>query len=75
MVWRGTCASISPTAAAMVLMWPGVPVTAWASMRPSGANIPAEMSPHSRTMGLKAVRMRTWACSSTTAWRRVHITS
>jgi hypothetical protein len=35
-------------------------------MRPSVSNTPAERSPHSRTMVLKAVRKSTCACSSTT---------
>ncbi len=45
-----------PTERAMVLMWPGVPVTAWASMRPCRSNTPAEMSPASRAEVLNAVR-------------------
>src|SRR6266851_551672 len=57
----------------MELTWPGVPVTAWASMRPSRSNTPAERSPHSRTIGLKAVRIRVCACSSTTAISRFHM--
>ena len=55
-----------PTEAAMVLMWPGVPVTACANMRPRRSNTPAEMSPASRADVLKAVRTRVWPCSSTT---------
>src|SRR4029453_5731566 len=54
------------TDSAMELTWPGVPVTAWASMRPSRSNTPAERAPHSRTIGLKAGRIRVCACSSTT---------
>src|ERR1700704_3660717 len=42
-------------------------------MRPSRSKTPAERSPHSRTIGLKAVRIRVWACSSTTAIRRFHM--
>ena len=44
------------TDSAIELTWPGVPVTACASMRPFKSNTPAERSPHSRTIGLKAVR-------------------
>src|SRR5260370_34175705 len=57
----------------MELTWPGLPVTAWASMRPSRSNTQAERSPHSRTIGLKAVRIRVCACSSTTAISRFHM--
>src|SRR5260370_25413241 len=57
----------------MEFTWPGVPVTAWASMRPCRSNTPADRSPHSRTIGLKAVRIRVCACSSTTAIRRFHM--
>src|SRR6185436_19520133 len=67
--WRMKCLTDS----AIELTWPGVPVTAWASMRPSRSNTPAERSPHSRTIGLKAVRIRVCACSSTTAIRRFHM--
>ena len=38
-----------PTDRAIELTWPGVPVTAWASMRPCRSNTPAERSPASRT--------------------------
>src|SRR5215207_4367429 len=62
------------TASAIELTCPGVPVTACASIRPSRSNTPAERSPASRTIGEKAVRKRTCACSSTTAMRRLHIT-
>src|SRR4051795_6169224 len=61
------------TDSAIELTWPGVPVTACASMRPLRSNTPAERSPHSRTIGLKAVRSSTWACSSTTAIKRCHM--
>src|SRR6266702_154902 len=54
-------------------MWPGVPVTACASIRPLASNTPAARSPDSRTMVLKAVRCSVWACSSTTAIRRLHM--
>ena len=62
-----------PTETAMELIWPGVPVTACASMRPWRSKTPAERSPHSRTIGLKAVRSRVCACSSTMAIRRFHM--
>ena len=62
------------TDSAMELTWPGVPVTACASIRPLRSNTPAERSPASRTIGEKAVRSSTCACSSTTAIRRFHIT-
>ena len=62
------------TDSAMELTWPGVPVTAWASMRACRSKTPADRSPHSRTIGLKAVRSSAWACSSTTEMSRFHIT-
>ncbi|MNJ67979.1 hypothetical protein D3C77_641910 [compost metagenome] len=62
------------TASAMVLTWPGVPVTAWASMLPARSNTPAERSPASRTLVENAVRIRVRACSSTTETKRFHIT-
>ena len=62
------------TASAMVLTWPGVPVTACASIRPLGSNTPAERSPASRTEVEKAVRSSVIACSSTTEISRFHIT-
>ena len=55
------------TDSAIELTWPGVPVTACASIRPLRSNTPAERSPHSRTIGENAVRISTCACSSTTA--------
>src|SRR3954468_23116290 len=61
------------TDSAIELTWPGVPVTACASIRPLRSNTPAERSPHSRTIGLKAVRSSTCACSSTTAISRCHM--
>ena len=61
------------TDSAIELTWPGVPVTACASMRPLRSNTPAERSPHSRTIGENAVRISTCACSSTTAIRRFHM--
>ena len=61
------------TALAIELTWPGVPVTACASMRPWRSNTPADRSPASRTEVLNAVRSMVWACSSTTAIRRFHM--
>ncbi len=61
------------TDSAMELTWPGVPVTAWASMRPWRSNTPAERSPASRTIEEKAVRSSVCACSSTTAISRFHM--
>ena len=63
-----------PTESAMELMCPGVPVTAWASIRPFRSKMPAETSPASRVEVLNAVRTSVCACSSTTASRRFHIT-
>src|ERR1700761_4510283 len=57
-------ASASP-AAASELMWPGVPVLAWATMRPRASNRPLARSPASRTIGLKAMRCSALACSET----------
>src|ERR1044072_1578254 len=73
MVSSGYFARKCTTEAAMELTWPGVPVTAWASMRPSRSKTPADRSPHSRTIGLKAVRIKVCACSSTTAISRFHM--
>src|SRR5688572_26968234 len=53
-------------ASAIELMWPGVPVTAWATMKPRLSKTPAERSPASRTMDVKDVRCRAAACSLTT---------
>jgi hypothetical protein len=73
MAAAGNFSRKKPTEAAMALTWPGVPVTAWASMRPSRSNTPAERSPASRTEVEKAVRIRVWACSSTTEISRFHM--
>jgi len=62
-----------PTDRAIVLICPGVPVTAWASIRPSRSNTPAEISPASREDVLNAVRTRVCACSSTTDSKRFHM--
>src|SRR5438105_11385687 len=61
------------TDSAIELTCPGVPVTACASILPVRSNTPAERSPHSRTIGEKAVRISTCACSSTTAISRFHM--
>ena len=62
------------TLRAIEFTWPGVPVTAWASILPSRSNTPAEMSPASRALVEKAVRTSARACSSTTERSRFHIT-
>jgi hypothetical protein len=62
------------TDSAIELTWPGVPVTACATMRPSGRKTPADRSPASRVGAPNAVRMSVCACSSTTETRRFHIT-
>ena len=58
----------------MEFIWPGVPVTAWASMRPCKSNTPADTSPASRVETLKPVRIKVLACSSTIVVNRSHIT-
>ena len=55
---------------AIELMWPGVPVTAWATMRPRRSKTPAERSPDSRTIDVKDDRMSAAACSLTVATSR-----
>src|SRR5215510_12746081 len=57
-------------ASAMELMWPGVPVTACATIHPRRSKTPAERSPASRTMEVKEVRIKAAACSFTTPMRR-----
>src|ERR1700751_1460871 len=57
----------------MELTWPGVPVTACASIRPCRSNTPAERSPASRTDVETAVPSMVCACSSTTAINRFHM--
>ena len=61
------------TNSAIELTWPGVPVTACASMRPLRSKMPAERSPASRTIEENAVRSSVCACSSTTAISRFHM--
>ena len=63
----------NPTEAAIAFTWPGVPVTAWASMRPERSKTPAERSPASRTGVENAVRTSVRACSSTTDSSRLHM--
>ena len=58
MVWSGYLARKLRTDAAIAFTCPGVPVTAWASIRPVVSKAPAEMSPASRAEVLKAVRTR-----------------
>src|SRR5580704_1189885 len=56
-------------AAASELIWPGVPVTACATMRPRRSNSALARSPASRTTGLKAMRCKALACSLTMLMR------
>ena len=58
-------------ASAMELMWPGVPVTACATMKPRRSKTPAERSPASRTIEVNDVRMSAAACSLTTPTSRL----
>ena len=55
---------------AMALMWPGVPVTAWAIILPRASKTPADRSPASRTIEVKLVRISAAACSLTTETSR-----
>ena len=70
---RGNALRKWPTERAIELTCPGVPVTACASMRPAVSNTPADRSPASRVEVLNPVRIRAWACSSTTAIKRSQI--
>ena len=72
-VYKGCFAKNLPTAAAIALTWPGVPVTAWASMAPRVSKTPADKSPASRTTVENAVRISVCACSSTMARSRFQI--
>src|SRR5215204_2811096 len=45
------------TEVAIAFTWPGVPVTAWATMRPLRSKRPAERSPASRTTDRKSTRL------------------
>ncbi len=71
MVSTGQAARKCFMASAMELMWPGVPVTACATMKPRRSKTPAERSPASRTMEVNDVRMRAAACSLTTPISRL----
>ncbi len=73
MVAAGNFARKCPTLSIIELTWPGVPVTACASIRPCRSKMPADRSPASRTVVLKAVRIMVCACSSTTATSRFHM--
>src|ERR1700730_1423213 len=68
-VWVGNASTKYLPAAASELMWPGVPVTACATMRPRRSNRALARSPASRTTGLKAMRCRALACSLTMLMR------
>ena len=74
MVSGGNFSTKWPTESAIELTWPGVPVTAWASIRPVRSKTPADMSPASRAEVENAVRTSVCACSSTTESSRFHIT-
>ena len=64
-VCEGKASTKCRPAAASELMWPGVPVTACATMRPLRSNSALARSPASRTIGLKAMRCSALACSLT----------
>ena len=61
----GYSSSMAAAPSARLLMWPGVPVTAWATIRPRRSNTALARSPASRTIGLKADRCSARACSFT----------
>ncbi len=69
-VSMGKAARMCFIASAMELICPGVPVTAWATMKPRRSKTPADRSPASRTMDVKEVRTSAAACSLTTPTRR-----
>ena len=71
----GYSSRIEAAPMASELMWPGVPVTAWATMRARRSNTALARSPASRTIGLKAARWSALACSLTVAMRLCHSTS
>src|SRR4029453_3465736 len=58
MVSTGHAARKCFMASAMELMWPGVPVTACATMKPRRSKTPADRSPAPRTMEANNVPMR-----------------
>ena len=55
---------------AIALMWPGVPLCDWPSMRPARSKTPQARSSDSRTIVLKAVRTSVACCSSRIEARR-----
>ena len=63
------------TPVAIALMWPGVPVSDWATMLPRMSKTPQARSWDSRTMVLNAVRIRAACCSLHTESRRFQSTS
>ena len=71
----GYSSRIEAAPMASELMCPGVPVTAWATMRARRSNTALARSPASRTIGLKAARWSALACSLTVAMRLCHSTS
>src|SRR5262245_36251580 len=60
---------------AIALMCPGVPVIDWAIIQPWVSNMPQARSWLSRTIMLKAVRIRVSCCSLATASSRLQSTS
>src|SRR3982074_330915 len=60
---------------AMALMWPGVPVSDWATMLPAVSKTPQARSCDSRTTVEKAVRISAACCSLVTDSKRLHRTS
>src|SRR5216683_2069056 len=57
---------------AMALMWPGVPVSDWATMLPAVSKTPQARSCDSRTTVEKAVRISAAFCSLVTDSSRLH---
>src|ERR1051325_3204610 len=60
---------------AIALMWPGVPVSDWATILPRVSKTPQARSCDSRTTVEKAVRMSAACCSLVTDSSRLHRTS
>src|SRR6266568_7601829 len=60
---------------AMALIWPGVPVSDWATMLPAVSKTPQARSCDSRTTVEKAVRISAACCSLVTDSSRLHNTS
>src|SRR6266536_505474 len=73
--WVGNAARKWCMAVAKELMWPGVPVTACASILARTSKTEAERSPDSRTIGVNEVRWRAAACSLVTLITLPHIIS